>query len=206
MDSMHRDKVIAFARFLRECSPRRTTLASALLVVAVGLLLGELVWLLLVGSNFSPTDFEVMVRWGRAAQGGDYYSFYPLPTLLWIFLPLSLLPAWFIFVWTVLPFGFILVMFRKRGVILWLYVPTLVQAAWGHLDGLFLLPLYWLFQNHASLAAVSAALLTLKPQLALFPVSYMLCHCLRVKNWQGLGCFAVTILILYVPAFLVDPR
>lgn len=208
--ALHRIKLLgaAVAAFEQNCvrgiTVRKILALFALIALAFVLLL-ELASLIPYAQNFHPTDYEALVEWGRDARVGKLNYLYPLPALLYIFVPLSLLPWWFKFVWAIIPFAFVLYIHRQKGLGLFLFLPMLAQAAWGTLDGYFLLPLYWLFNEQAGLAGYSAAVLLLKPQLAVFTVPYIVLKWFREKNYKSLRRFVVGLTLLFVPSFIVDP-
>lgn len=184
----------------------RSIVSGAALMIASVILLYIVIseWHRIV--TWTPGDYGYyFLSWGQDAQKGIYNYRYPLPALLWIFLPLSLLPTWFALVWTVLPFLIVLYMFGKKGIAVWLSYPFLLQATFGNLDGLLLLPTYWLIRDDSRRAGVSAALLSLKPQLAIFLVPFMIYRWLRTHNWNSLLLFCSAMALLYLPAFLIDP-
>jgi hypothetical protein len=155
--------------------------------------------------RWDPNDYHNFLRYGNALrQGRTSGHIYPLPSLIWIFAPLSFTPDWFELIWVALPFVFCLVLFGPKGAVLWLSAPLLIHASQGQLDGWFLLPIFWLATDHALLAGPSAALLTLKPQLGIFIVPYMVYRWIRAKNVRSLLISAAGFLILYVPSLFID--
>ena len=184
-----------------------------LIVSSVLLLLGLsfLFWLVLQNRtallSWVPPDYQNFQEFAADFYHGQYNTFYPLPTLIWVFLPLYLLPAWFAFIWIGVPFIFCLYLFGKKGVVLWLFFPLLIHAYQGQFDGWFLLPLAWLLYDHSRLAGPSAAVLTLKPQLAVFVVPFMLYRwTFRTKNWRSLFGFVIVLFLLLLPAFWLEPQ
>ncbi len=183
----------------------RRVIGGVLLTIAGAILVHEIIsaWPYII--TYVPGDYAYFLGCGHALQERIYHCFYPLPAVLLIFLPLSFLPTWFALVWILLPFIFVLCIFGKKGIAVWLSYPFLVQAAFGELEGLLLLPIYWLIQDHTILAGISAAFLTLKPQLAVFLVPFMVYRWFSKRNWRSLVLFLGALLVLYLPAFLIDP-
>jgi len=188
--------------------------AAILFILLVIVLIVFLIELAVLAPEFfarPPNDYDIYAHWGLAERlGPEKYSYwlvnyYPLPTTLWVFVPLSLLPNWFAIIWTIAPFLFALWLFRKPGVILWLYYPLLVQTGIGQLDGWLLLPLYWLIEDRPWLAGVGAVLVLFKPQLAFVTVAYALLSWVIRRDWRNLRAFAITLAIIYLPAFIVNP-
>jgi hypothetical protein len=188
----------------------RSAITFALLAIGIAILLYELEQSVPVLLARRGTDYTLYVQWGSEYSplehsGASVPNYYPLPTTLWVFLPLSLLPNWFTLVWTFVPFLFLLWLFRKSGIILWLSYPMLIQGSVGQMDGWLLLPLYWLFTNRPRLAGIGAALLLFKPQLAFLTILYALLAWLIRRDWHNFGAFIITLAILYLPAFVVNP-
>ncbi len=189
----------------------RQLVVSALLVIAGFVLLAEFFALIPNFTAHLPNDYGAYMRWGMVERLGpdQYYyalpNYYPLPTTLWVFVPLSLLPTWFSLVWMVVPFLFTLWLFKKSGGVLWLYYPMMVQAAVGQLDGWLLLPLLWLIENRPWFAGIGAVLVLFKPQLSFFTVLFALVFWVFKRDWRNLGAFAATLTVIYLPAFIADP-
>lgn len=154
-------------------------------------------------------DYDSYVRWGNAQRSSldqcspQASNYYPMPSTLWIFIPLSLMPRWFVLVFMFAPLIFPLLLFKKAGAITWLYYPMLVQSGFGQIDGWLILPLYWLVQDIRWLAGIGAVLVLFKPQLAIFTVGVMVIQWLVRRNWRNLGAFAITLAIVYIPSFFV---
>ncbi len=189
----------------------RSIALGALLIVISIVLIVEI-------AAFAPTfldrwinDYDSYVLWGNAQRfsfdqcAPQASNYYPLPSTLWVFIPLSLMPRWFVLVFMFAPLIFPLLLFKKDGIITWLYYPMMVQCGFGQLDGWLILPLYWLIQDTRWLAGIGAVLVLFKPQIAFFAVIYMLIHWLAQRNWRNLGAFAVTLAIVYLPSFFVCP-
>jgi hypothetical protein len=188
----------------------RSAITFAILAFGIAILLYELGQSVPVLLARRGTDYTLYVQWGSEYSPDEHSdvlvpNYYPLPTTLWVFLPLSLLPNGFILVWTFVPFLFPLWLFRKSGIILWLSYLMLVQAGVGQMDGWLLLPLYWLFENRPRLAGFGAALLLFKPQLAFLTILYASLTWLIHRDWHNLAAFIITLAILYLPAFVVNP-
>ena len=190
----------------------RLALTSALFVTALFALLIELSKFVPEWSAHPPNDYGIYVHWGTADRlGPEKYAYalpnyYPRPTTLWVFVPLSILPNWFALFWTIVPLFFTLWLFKKPGVILWLYYPMLVQAATGQIDGWLLVPLLWLIENLPWFAGIGAALVLFKPQLSFAIVLFALIFWLSKKDVRNLSAFAATLCVLYLPAFITNPR
>ena len=159
----------------------------------------------LSSSNWQPYDYNLYVGWGRALREGHVTYSYPLPTIFWIFVPLSLLPSAFSIVFALVPFLFTSYLLGRRGFIVWLYYPLIVQAAFGQLDGWLILPFSWMLKDKPRWAAVGAVLLLTKPTLAPLAVIYVLVRWLRLRNWLQLRWFALALVVLITPAFIIDP-
>jgi hypothetical protein len=183
-----------------------------LILIGVGLLVLaiELFIALPRLAEWHPWDYGNYLRMGRDVRAGNnpYGSdrYYPLPTMLWIFVPLSLLPEWFRVVWVIAPFGFILLLFRRQAIPLFAFVPLWFVVGDGMLDGWLLLPLVWLVQNRQVWAGLGAALMLFKPQLAILAVMYALAYWFATRDWKNLGVFALAMTIFYVPAFIINPN
>lgn len=187
-----------------------------LLIGAVGIALIALIaefWLLApsVLERWRAFDYGNYVEMGYAVRQGETpygpeHRYYPLPTVLWIFVPLSLLPDWFRIVWVIAPLVFLVVLFRRQVIPLFGFVPLWFVVGDGMLDGWLLLPLAWLLQNRTIWAGLGAALVLFKPQLAILAVMYALAHWLATRDWKNLSVFALTMLVFYVPSFIVNPN
>jgi hypothetical protein len=93
----------------------------SLLVLALVLLAVEIVNVLPQAlAVWHPYDYGLYIEMGNAVRQGlnpiGPRHYYPLPTALWVFAPLSLMPDWFRIVWALVPSIFILVLFRRQGV------------------------------------------------------------------------------------------
>ena len=189
----------------------RRYLWHGLLVIVVLLFVLEIVLFLpRVMQVWQPYDYWQYTQMGQAVRQGHNPlgagRFYPLPTILWIFVPLSLLPDWFRVVWVIAPFGFILLLFRRQAIPLFAFVPLWFVVGDGMLDSWLLLPLAWLVQNRPVWAGLGAALVLFKPQLAILAVMYALVQWLATRDWKNLGVFALAMTIFYVPAFIINPN
>lgn len=184
---------------------------SVLFIIVLALFVVEI-------NTFAPTfldrwinDYDSYVLWGNSQRlsldqcSPQTSNYYPMPSTLWVFIPLSLMPRWFVLVFMFLPLIFPLLLFKKDGAITWLYYPMLVQSGFGQIDGWLLVPFYWLIQDIRWLAGIGAVLVLFKPQLAIFTVGYMIIHWLVQRNWHNLSTFAITLAIVYIPSFFVCP-
>jgi len=160
-------------------------------------------------SAWHPNDYGHYVAMGEVVrQGGNPYfigTFYPLPTILWVFVPLSVLPDWFRVVWVIAPFVFLAMLFRRQMVLLLGFVPAWFVVGDAMLDGWLLLPLAWLLQNRRGWAGLGAAIVLFKPQLAILAVMYAVVNWLVKRDWRNLGTFAAAMTVFYAPAFIVNP-
>lgn len=184
----------------------RSILIAVLLVPLTSLLALQLVMLFSNDTGLILRDYySYFVPWGQAARLGHYNYRYPLATLIWVFVPLSALPDWFAIFWFAVPFASIIYIFRRKGLVLWLFWPVLLQANSGQLDGWLLMPLYWVCNERPLLSELSCALLTLKPQLAFLVVPFTLWQWFARRKWKSLLTFATAFAVLYIPAFFLDP-
>jgi hypothetical protein len=182
-----------------------------LLVGMLSLLLIVEVWQLtpLVLARWNAFDYGNYVLMGRALRDGvnpyGWHRYYPLPTVMWIFVLLSVLPDWFRLVWVIVPLLSVFIIARRSG-LWWLFFPPVwFVIGDGMLDGWLLLPLCWLFRNQSGLAGVGAALLLLKPQLALPVVLYKLGEWVWYRDKRNLGLFVAASVLLWIPSFVVRP-
>ncbi len=189
---------------------RRNLLRGLLIIVVLLFILEAVLFLPRVMQVWHPYDYWQYTQMGEAVwQGRNPLGtgrFYPLPTILWIFVPLSLLPDWFRIVWVIAPFGFILLLFRRQAIPLFAFVPLWFVVGDGMLDGWLLLPLAWLVQNRQVWAGLGTALVLFKPQLAILAVMYALVYWFATRDWKNLGVFALAMTIFYVPAFIINPN
>ncbi|MDE3089960.1 MAG: hypothetical protein KGJ80_11320 [Chloroflexota bacterium] len=159
--------------------------------------------------RWQPWDYGNYVEMGRAVrEGANPYAshrFYPLPTILWIFVPLSLAPDWFRFVWILFPFIFVLILFRLNGLFFLLFPPLWFVITDAMFDAWLLLPLVWLFQNRRTLAPIGAALVLFKPHITALAVVFMLIHWFVSRDWRALAVFFGFFAALWLPSFFVDP-
>jgi hypothetical protein len=155
-------------------------------------------------------DYGNYVSMGRALREGispyGEHRYYPLPTALWIFVPLALLPDWFRLVWVIVPLLFVMMIARREAIWWFLFPPLWFVMSDGMLEGWLLLPLHWLIQNKKGFAGFGAALLLLKPQLAFPVIVYMIGKWLWARDRRNLGVFAAVSVLLWTPAFLVRPQ
>lgn len=188
----------------------RGVLLRGLFVIFGVLLIGEIILFLpRVLQVWHPYDYWQYTQMGNAVrQGQNPFGpgrFYPLPTILWIFVPLSLMPDWFRLVWVIAPFAFVLIGFRRQAIPVFAFLPLWFVVGDGMLDGWLLLPLAWLLQNRKVWAGLGAALVLFKPQLAILAVLYAFVHWLATRDWKNAGMFVGAMVIFYVPSFIVNP-
>jgi len=187
---------------------RRATLA--LLAFLLMILAWEALWLAPLALNrWHAFDYDNYRQAGKLLLAGQNpygpHRYYPLPTVFWIFVPLALLPDWFRLIWVLAAFLAILLVQRKNGWLFFLFSPLWIVVRDGMLEGWLLLPLSVFLRNVPGWAGLSAAILLLKPQLALLPIVYALISWLRQGNWRNLLTFGGSLLILFAPAFLLMP-
>jgi len=183
-----------------------------LILIGVGLLVLaiELFVALPRLAEWHPWDYGNYLRMGRDVRAGNnpYGSdrYYPLPTMLWIFVPLSLLPEWFKIVWIFFSFVFVLILLRGDGILAFLYPPFWFVITDAMFDAWLLLPLAWLFANRPILAGLGAAFALFKPHVTLFAVAYIVWHWLVTRDATNLKVFIATVGVLWLPSFVVNPR
>lgn len=193
---------------------RSNLLLWLILVLAAFALLVELTDLLPVTLRaWYPYDYERYVQMGNALLANPHSygtrpmdTVYPLPTQLWVFVPLALLPDWFRVIWVLVPFASLLVVLRARSIIFFLFVPLWFVVSDGMIDGWLILPLWWMIEERPILSGIGAALLLLKPQVAALAIGYMMVHWLLTHNHQNLLAFGLTLFIFCTPAFILDPQ
>lgn len=189
----------------------RDTLVRGLFAIVGLLLIVEIILFLpRVLEVWQPYDYWQYTQMGNAVrQGQNPFGpgrFYPLPTILWIFVPLSLLPDWFRLVWVVAPFAFVLILFRRQAISLFAFLPLWFVVSDGMLDGWLLLPFAWLLQDRKIWAGLGAALVLFKPQLVILAVLYAFVHWFVMRDWKNLGVFVTAMTIFYVPSFMINPN
>ncbi len=189
----------------------RRPLLFILLAVASVALLAELVFVLPIMLNvWHPYDYSLYIQMGKAVlEGKDPVMarhYYPLPTILWLFIPLSFTPDWFRLVWILIPFVSVLYLFQKRGLILFFFTPFWIALADATIDPVLLIPIAWLLLDTSVLAPLGAILLLFKPQLAIFLIAYRSLKWLFERNWKQLGIFVAGVVVLCAPAFILQPN
>lgn len=159
--------------------------------------------------RWRPWDYGNYLLMGQAVREGinpyGPHRFYPMPTILWIFVPLSLAPDWFRFFWILVPLAAVLILFRMQGLWLYLYTPLWFVVTDALFDAWLLFPLVWLFENRRTLAPIGAALLLFKPHVTAFVVGFMLVRWLWERDWRALTIFAGVFSALWLPSFVIDP-
>jgi hypothetical protein len=194
---------------IRDVVLTRRSLLLILLAVAVAVFVVEMLALSPRVLEWHPWDYGNYVEMGRAVRegqnpyGADRY--YPLPTILWVFVPLSLMPDWFKIIWALFPFVFLLLLFGYRGVFPFFYPPFWFVVTDAMLDGWLLFPIAWLFANRSILAGVGAAFLLFKPHVTVFVVAYMTLRWIITHDWKNLGAFFAMLCALWLPSFIVNP-
>lgn len=187
----------------------RRNIIAALVALGIILLALELILFFPRALEWHPWDYGNYVRMGNdVRQGVNPYGpnrYYPLPTMLWIFVPLSLLPDWFRFVWIVFPFVIVLRLFRLNGILLFFFPPLWWVVTDAMFDAWLLIPLAWLFTNRRTFAGIGAAVLLFKPHVTLFAVAYVWVRWMFARDWQNVRAFVLTFGALWLPSFVVDP-
>ena len=191
--------------------PPRRFILNLFLILGCAILVIEIVSVLPITlERWRPFDYGQYVEMGRAVLQGvnpnGTHNYYPLPTILWVFVPLALLPDGFRILWVLGPLVSILVLFRKQGLVLFLFVPLWLVVSDGMLDGWLLLPLAVLLTNRPGWAGFCAAIVLFKPQLAFLAVAYKIVEWLILKDWKNLGIFFSAMAIFYAPAFIINPN
>lgn len=189
---------------------KRNPILGGLLIAALVLLATELLIAMPRAFEWHPFDYGNYVAMGRAVRQGinPYtlpHSFYPLPTILWIFVPPSLLPDWFRFTWILIPFISILLLFQTQGIWLFLFAPVWFALGDGMLDGVLLLPLAWLLSKRAKWTALGAAILLFKPHVAILPLLYCMAQWCVKRDWTNIRIFSSLVALFMLPAFLLNP-
>ncbi len=190
--------------------PARRSWTLALLLFLLIILAWEALWLApLTLSRWHAFDYENYRQAGRLLLSGQNpygtHRYYPLPAILWIFVPLALLPDAFRLIWVLGAFLAILVAQRRDGWLFFFFSPLWIVVRDGMLEGWLLLPLAVFLNNSPGWAGVNAAILLLKPQLALLPIGYALISWLRQRDWRNLLAFGGSFLLLFVPTFVLMP-
>lgn len=189
--------------------PRNYVIYALIALGLMGLALEFVLFLPDALERWRPWDYGNYVLMGRALREGinpyGPHRFYPLPTILWIFAPLSLAPDWFRVIWILVSFAAVLRLFRLNGLWLFLFPPLWFVVTDAMFDAWLLIPLAWLFQNRRTLAPVGAALLLFKPHVTAFAVVFVLISWLWAHDWRRLAIFSGVFSIIWIPSFLVDP-
>lgn len=181
------------------------------------LVLGVLVLLGLLASQFT----RVMRAWPSEdyryfrssaemlLSGISPYSrpklFYPLYTVFWLFLPLTL-GDWTRWLWMLAPVAFLHLTLGRKAILLWPFYPLLVHLRFGQVDGWLILPLIAMLRNWKRAAPIGAALSLFKPQSAWSLLLYRLWQWVRARSWPELAVFAATAFILIAPSFILMPN
>ncbi|HEY6042479.1 MAG TPA: hypothetical protein VIX58_10125 [Anaerolineae bacterium] len=156
-----------------------------------------------------PYDYGQYLEMGAAARQGinpvGPRHYYPLPTILWLFVPLSLMPDWFRLVWVILPFIFILRLFRRSSLWLLFFTPLWFAVGDGMIDPWLIVPVTWVSENRPTRAALGAVLLLMKPQVALLLVAYRLGYWVYTRDKRNLMTFILALAVFCLPAFVFDP-
>ncbi len=188
---------------------RRNVLLGFLIIAVLALAMELGLTLPLVLETWHPYDFGLYLEMGNAARLGinpvGPRHYYPLPTVLWIFVPLSLLPDGFRLVWAIAPFVFILILHRRQAAWFVLFPPLWFNVTDAMLDGWLLLPLAWVAGNRPVLAGIGAVFLLIKPQLAIFVVAYVFLRWVLTRAWKNCIAFLIGTVIFCLPAFIFDP-
>lgn len=170
----------------------------------------------MVTTGVAPIDYLTFMDIGeRLLAGARVYgenSYYPLP-YVGVFSFFAALPRPVsIALWFGLPLVVVLVASGFHPYAL-AFAPTLSHFLGGQ-SAVFGLLGFWGYRNHLALSnwkgGVFLALSTLKPQLAVVPLAYAVYHWGRAFRTRReistqLQAFAVTFIVIYLPAFIVDP-
>jgi hypothetical protein len=185
-------------------------LLYALLFIGLIVLVIEMIWLVpVVLQRWHPYDYSVYGNMGRLVrEGQDPYraaNYWILPAILWVCVPLSWMPDWFVFVWILLPMVSLLIIHRRDGLILLLFTPLWLVIADAMLEGVLLLPTWWLLQNTATAASLGAVALLTKPQVALLAVIQQVWRWLHQPDKRPLLIFFAALAVFVVPSFFWMP-
>lgn len=153
-------------------------------------------------------DLDVYLQVARALlEGHNPYAvpeaYYPLP-FYFIFVPLSLLPLPLAHgIWTFIEAVVLVAILRRRAMFALFFMPVILTFLMGQIDIPMLGVLALLRSGIAG--GLALGLLFLKPQLVIFLAPWQLW-----RWWSGqrrqLALFALTLAVLGLSAFLVDPR
>jgi hypothetical protein len=154
-------------------------------------------------------DFGVMWEVGRAILAGQdpytvFGSFYP-PAMSYLFVLFALLPLGLAYgLWTAANIGFLLRAVGLRRMMAWLlFVPMFMVIAAGQVDAAFLaLATFLPKRDWKSVAA--AALITLKPQVALLLLPLFLVRWLLTDR-RRLAAFVGATAVLHLWPLALDP-
>lgn len=198
---------------MQRIADRRQRIGVIGLGLAVFLLALELVTLVPeVLARWYAYDYGRYVQMGRALLANSHSyganalnTVYPLPTQLWVFVPLALLPDSFRVLWIFAPLVSLVALFRARALALFLFPPLWFLIGDGLIDGILLVPLALLLADRPVWAGLSAVLLLLKPQVAALAVGFAVFRWLYRRDRRNLGAFGAGLLLFVTPGFLLDP-
>ncbi len=176
-----------------------------ILVALCAILLGLLITNVPALMDWRPNDYTSYVYWAEMFKQGRLNYDYPLPVVLWFFVPLTFLPIQFALVVAVAPFIIILWMHGRKGLILFPFYPLLVQTGYAQIDGLLIVPLMWALENRPIWGAVGTLLLVAKPSLAPLTILYMIVRWIQERDFRNLRWFAGLSILFVLPAFIIDP-
>ena len=193
----------------------RWTLKNWFLLAALVASLLLLSWLLLsfgsiITDRIRVPDYYLFRRFGREilAGQGAYESgrlYYPLPTAIFVFVPLALLPEQVRWLWVAAPVLLLFLILGRDAVWALPFLPLLVHTKWGQLSGVLAIFYVWLNSENKRLSGVGAGLFCLKPQVAAIPVLWSLWRWCRDRDKERLLAFCGTLAFLCLPAFLLEP-
>jgi hypothetical protein len=169
-----------------------------------------------ISNDQGPIDYETFMRIGAAFnQGGEVYgenSYYPLPYAMLFGLFSSLPRPLSMVVWLGAPVLAALLAAGFHPYVL-LFAPTFSHFLGGQ-SAVFGLLGFWGYRRNLEPASwqggVLLALTTLKPQLGIIVIAYAAYQWAqsfreRRKVPRQLWAFLLTVLIIYLPAFLINP-
>ena len=197
-----------------QTQPRQKTLQAALLILA---LLPYLLYIAyIISTDHGPVDYETFMEiGGRLLNGQPVYgvnSYYPMPYVMifaffaWLPRPVSML------VWFMAPVLAVLVISRGKPGLL-LFGPVFSHFLGGQTAFPAMLGL-WGYRARQQpdnvWGGVWLAVITIKPQLAVFPVGWAVVQWVRYLRLnrripRQLWAFMATTALIYLPAFALQP-
>jgi hypothetical protein len=155
-------------------------------------------------------DYHMFRQIGHDILAGKsaYHSgrlYYPLPTAIFVFVPLALLPEEAKWLWVAAPVIVLFLVLGRDAVWALPFVPLLVHTKWGQITGVLAIFYVWLKSENKWLSGASAALFCLKPHVAAIPVLWVLSRWCRERDKERLVAFLGTLALLVLPAFWLEP-